>query len=64
MHNDRRPLGLRARRSSNNEPASVGPLGLDDRAFAESIQEQLEKLGENVFVIGEIVKGKGVVRER
>ncbi|MGH7242824.1 MAG: phosphoribosylformylglycinamidine cyclo-ligase [Phycisphaerales bacterium] len=34
------------------------------KAFAESIKEQLEKLGESVFVIGEIVKGKGLVRER
>jgi len=33
-------------------------------AFAESVKEQLEKLGETVYVIGEIVKGKGVVRER
>ncbi|MDX2117179.1 MAG: phosphoribosylformylglycinamidine cyclo-ligase [Planctomycetota bacterium] len=33
-------------------------------AFAESVKEQLEKLGETVYVIGEIVKGKGVVREK
>ncbi len=34
------------------------------RGFAESIRERLEKLGETVFTIGEIVKGKGRVRER
>lgn len=33
------------------------------KAFAESIKEHLEKLGETVYVIGEIVKGKGRVRE-
>ena len=32
-------------------------------AFADSVKEQLEKLGEQVYVIGEIVKGKGRVRE-
>ncbi len=31
-------------------------------AFAESVKERLEKLGESVHVIGEIVKGKGDVR--
>jgi len=31
--------------------------------FADSIKEQLEKLGEKVYVIGEVVKGKGEVRE-
>lgn len=31
-------------------------------AFAESIREQLTKFGETVSVIGEVVKGKGVVR--
>ncbi len=31
--------------------------------FADSIKEQLEKLGETVYVIGEVVKGKGEVRE-
>jgi phosphoribosylformylglycinamidine cyclo-ligase len=30
-------------------------------AFAESVKEQLEKLGEKVFTIGEVVKGKGRV---
>jgi len=34
------------------------------KAFAESIKEQLEKLGESVFVIGEVVKGRGLVREK
>jgi phosphoribosylformylglycinamidine cyclo-ligase len=33
-------------------------------AFAAAVQEHLEKLGESVFVIGEIVKGKGRVREK
>ncbi len=32
-------------------------------SFAESVSEQLRKLGEKVYVIGEIVKGKGDVRE-
>lgn len=32
-------------------------------SFAESVAEQLRKLGEKVYVIGEIVKGKGEVRE-
>ncbi len=31
-------------------------------AFAESVKERLEKLGEKVYVIGEVVKGKGEVR--
>ncbi|MBX3402874.1 MAG: phosphoribosylformylglycinamidine cyclo-ligase [Phycisphaeraceae bacterium] len=31
-------------------------------AFADSIKERLEKLGESVHIIGEIVKGKGDVR--
>ncbi len=31
-------------------------------AFAESVAEHLEKLGETVFQIGKVVKGKGVVR--
>jgi len=33
-------------------------------AFAESVKQQLEKLGERVNVIGKIVKGRGVVREK
>jgi len=33
-------------------------------AFALSVKEHLEKLGESVYVIGEIVKGKGRVREK
>jgi phosphoribosylformylglycinamidine cyclo-ligase len=33
-------------------------------AFAAAVKEHLEKLGESVFVIGEIVKGKGRVREK
>lgn len=33
-------------------------------SFVASVTEQLEKLGETVYVIGEIVKGKGVVREK
>ena len=33
-------------------------------AFADAIKEHLEKLGESVYVIGEIVKGKGRVREK
>lgn len=33
-------------------------------AFASAVKEHLEKLGESVFVIGEIVKGKGRVREK
>jgi len=32
-------------------------------SFAESVSEQLRKLGEKVYVIGEIVKGKGDARE-
>jgi phosphoribosylformylglycinamidine cyclo-ligase len=32
--------------------------------FADSIKEQLEKMGERVYVIGEIAKGKGQVVER
>jgi phosphoribosylformylglycinamidine cyclo-ligase len=31
--------------------------------FAESIKERLEKLGETVYVIGKVVKGKGEERE-
>ena len=31
-------------------------------SFADSIKERLEKLGESVHIIGEIVKGKGDVR--
>ena len=42
----------------------IGYCVIVRKAFAESIKEQLEKLGETVFVIGEIVKGKGIVRER
>lgn len=33
-------------------------------AFADAVKEHLEKLGETVYVIGEVVKGKGRVRER
>lgn len=32
-------------------------------SFAESVKEQLEKLGERVFTIGRIVRGTGQVRE-
>lgn len=32
-------------------------------AFAESVKERLEKLGETVYVIGKVVKGKGNVQE-
>jgi phosphoribosylformylglycinamidine cyclo-ligase len=32
-------------------------------AFAESVKERLEKLGETVWVIGKVVKGKGDVKE-
>jgi len=32
-------------------------------SFAQSVKEQLEKLGETVYVIGKIVPGKGDVRE-
>jgi phosphoribosylformylglycinamidine cyclo-ligase len=32
-------------------------------AFAESVKERLEKLGETVYVIGKVVKGKGEVKE-
>lgn len=32
--------------------------------FAQSVKERLEKLGEKVYVIGEVVKGKGEVVER
>lgn len=32
-------------------------------AFAQSVKERLEKLGETVHVIGKVVKGKGEVRE-
>jgi phosphoribosylformylglycinamidine cyclo-ligase len=42
----------------------IGYCVIVRKAFAESIKEQLEKLGESVFVIGEVVKGKGLVRER
>ena len=31
--------------------------------FAESVKEQLEKLGERVYTIGRIAKGTGQVRE-
>ncbi len=41
----------------------IGYCVIVRKAFAESIKEQLERLGESVHVIGEIVKGKGVVRE-
>ncbi len=33
-------------------------------AFAAAIRQHLRRLGESVYTIGEIVKGKGVVRER
>lgn len=33
-------------------------------AFADAVKEHLERLGESVYVIGEIVKGKGRVREK
>jgi len=42
----------------------IGYCVIVRKAFAESIQDQLEKLGEAVFVIGEVVKGRGLVRER
>ena len=42
----------------------IGYCVIVRKAFAESIKEQLEKLGEAVFVIGELVKGEGVVREK
>jgi phosphoribosylformylglycinamidine cyclo-ligase len=32
--------------------------------FADSIAEQLEKMGERVFRMGRIVRGKGTVKER
>lgn len=32
-------------------------------SFAQSVKEQLEKLGETVYVIGKVVKGKGDVQE-
>jgi phosphoribosylformylglycinamidine cyclo-ligase len=31
-------------------------------AFADAVKEKLEKLGETVYVVGEVVKGKGEVR--
>jgi hydrogenase maturation factor len=31
-------------------------------AFAEAVMEKLTKMGEKVRVVGEVVKGKGVVR--
>ncbi len=31
-------------------------------AFAESVKDQFQRLGEHVSVIGKIVKGKGIVR--
>ena len=54
---------------SDEEMKRVFSLGIGycvivRKAFAESIKEQLEKLGKSVFVIGEVVKGKGLVRER
>jgi phosphoribosylformylglycinamidine cyclo-ligase len=39
----------------------IGYCVIVKRAFAESVKEQLEKLGEKVFTIGEVVKGKGRV---
>ncbi len=33
-------------------------------AFAEAIKDRLKRLGESVYVIGEVVKGKGKVREK
>lgn len=42
----------------------IGYCVIVRKAFAESVKEQLEKLGESVYVIGEIVKGKGLVREK
>jgi phosphoribosylformylglycinamidine cyclo-ligase len=33
-------------------------------AFAEAMKDHLKKLGETVYVIGEVVKGKGRVREK
>jgi len=42
----------------------IGYCVIVRKAFAESIKEQLEKLGKSVFVIGEVVKGRGLVRDR
>lgn len=54
---------------SDDEMKRVFNLGIGycvivRKAFADSIKEQLEKLGESVYVIGEVVKGKGLVKER
>ena len=54
---------------SDDEMKRVFNLGIGycvivRKAFAESIKEQLEKLGESVFAIGEVVKGKGTIREK
>ena len=40
----------------------IGLCLIVKRTFAESVREQLEKLGETVFEIGKITKGKGIVR--
>jgi phosphoribosylformylglycinamidine cyclo-ligase len=41
----------------------IGYCVIVKKAFAASIRERLEKLGESVHVIGEVVKGSGLVRE-
>lgn len=40
----------------------IGYCVIVKRAFAESVAERLTKLGEKVYIIGEIVKGSGEVR--
>lgn len=40
----------------------IGYCVIVKRTFAESVRDQLRKFGEDATIIGEIVKGKGVVR--
>lgn len=34
------------------------------RPFAAAVKERLEKIGERVYTIGKVAKGKGEVREK
>ncbi len=42
----------------------IGYCVIVNPAFADSVREKLEKLGETVFVMGEVKKGTGQVREK
>lgn len=42
----------------------IGYCVIVNPAFADSVREKLEKFGERVFVMGEVKKGTGQVRER